>query len=75
MRLIRNALAHPSQGAIDEANQAVSKTTIPVALRYSGKGSLSVAGWGRYLLASSVPVPRISTLYTEPVALAERLRV
>lgn len=75
VRLIRNALAHQSQGAIDEANAAVRLKTIPVVLRYSGKRSLGVAGWGRYLLASSVPVPRIASLYTELIALAERLRV
>lgn len=74
VRLVRNALAHQSPGAIKEANEIVRKTTIPAALRHTGTRSLGVAGWGRYLLSSTAPVPRIAYLHNELIALADRLR-
>ncbi|MER3387811.1 MAG: hypothetical protein RIC81_12010 [Microcella pacifica] len=74
VRVIRNALAHQSLGAIKEANEVVRKNSTPPALRYSGVRSLGVDGWGRYLLSSSVPTPRIAALHDELIALSERLR-
>lgn len=73
VRVVRNALAHQSDAAVKEANSLVSSASIPVALRHTASRSISASGWGRYLLATTVPTPRISTLHHDLINLTGKL--
>lgn len=74
-RLVRNALAHQSESALQRANGELRKSTVPLSLRVTTSRQLNVDGWRRYLLSITSATPRLAVYHTELAATAQLLRV